>query len=178
MSGQPARSGLRSVPNARARIGTDPVKRERIERRFWPKVEKAPDSECWRWTAAFDWGGYGQFAVTHLSIQPAHRVAYELLIAEVPDELEIDHLCRNRWCVNPAHLEPVTHRENMERGLGTMATPLRTNHCKRGHEFTTTNTVISKRNGARHCKTCQQYRPRHIEYERAYRLRKKLRKQG
>lgn len=89
------------------------------EERFWAKVDRSGD--CWRWTGALARGGYG-FAVVGSRDDPqryrnAHRFAYELSVGPIPEGLELDHLCRNRRCVNPAHLEPVTHSENMRRGV-------------------------------------------------------------
>ena len=83
------------------------------EQRFFEMVEA--DGPCWRWTRATAGGGYGVFRVGGRNT-PAHRWSYEHLIAEVPEGLDLDHLCRNRWCVNPWHLEPVTRAVNARRG--------------------------------------------------------------
>ena len=116
--------------------------------RFWAKVNQTPT--CWLWTASTR-NGYG--AYFHAGqMTPAHRVAYEHLIGPIPEGLEIDHLCRVRACVNPAHLEPVTHQENQLRGpyIGGKANQT---HCIHGHEFTPGNTYI-RPNGTRNCLTC------------------------
>jgi hypothetical protein len=84
-------------------------------------------------------------------VRLAHRVIYEYLVGPIPDGLSIDHLCRVRHCVNPAHLEPVTHRENVLRGQAPTAVNGRKTRCKRGHEFNRT-----VRNGRR-CYTCHLY---------------------
>lgn len=87
--------------------------------RFLPKIAPASNG-CWEWTAArHRVSGYGHF---NLSWRPtmsglAHRLSYEYFVGPIPDGLEIDHLCRNRGCVNPTHLEPVTTRVNLRRGL-------------------------------------------------------------
>lgn len=88
------------------------------EQRFWPKVDKT--STCWLWTGALTLasnkhvGGYGRFRVG-AQMRRAHRYAYELLVGPIPAGLDLDHLCNNRRCVNPAHLEPVTRAVNISR---------------------------------------------------------------
>lgn len=80
--------------------------------RIFPKIEWTPT--CWRWTGAHVSKGYGSFWLDGKA-QPAHRVVYELVKGKIPEGLHLDHLCRNRWCVNPEHLEPVTLQENNRR---------------------------------------------------------------
>jgi hypothetical protein len=92
-------------------------------------------------------------------------VAYELAIGPIPEGLTIDHLCRNRGCVNPAHLEAVTNRTNLLRGDGIAALNARKTHCKRGHEFTPENTYVW-REGTRACRAC------HTAQEQARRQKK------
>ncbi|MFK0288298.1 HNH endonuclease signature motif containing protein [Streptomyces sp. NPDC090499] len=135
------------------------------EDRFWTKVNRSgpislrreAPGRCWVWTASLRADGYGQFRsggrVGGRNVR-AHRVAYELLVSAIPDGLVIDHLCRNRACVNPEHLEPVTHRVNVIRGEGVSAKAARATHCKRGHAFDAENTII-RRSGKRLCKACQ-----------------------
>lgn len=126
------------------------------EERFWAKVNKT--ETCWLWTAVIV-GGYGKFWLDrHVG---AHRFCYELLVGPVPDGLVLDHLCRVRHCVNPDHLEPVTHRENVSRGVGPTAINSQKTHCKRGHPFTKENTGFMRRwkegdgtSLSRFCKTC------------------------
>lgn len=117
------------------------------EERFWNKVQ--PTGFCWLWTAATQRDGYGRFGLTHDHIVQAHRFAYERLVGPIPDGMELDHLCRVRRCVNPDHLEVVTHAENMQRGIHSNSLKLR---CLRGHEYTTHS------GGKRYCNTCRKER--------------------
>lgn len=98
--------------------------------RFWEKVEE--QGECWVWVAGKDWDGYGIFSVGYSSPR-AHRYAYEQLVGPVPAGLELDHLCRNRACVNPAHLDPVTSRVNTLRGESPPSVNAVRVECINGH---------------------------------------------
>lgn len=85
-----------------------------VMERFCGKYIPEPNSGCWLWFGTFSPEGYGRFYM-HGRIQESHRASYQLFVGEIPDGLEIDHLCRVPACVNPSHLEPVTHLENMRR---------------------------------------------------------------
>ena len=117
------------------------------------KVNKT--ETCWLWTAGVNASGYGKFGREPTGPELAHRVAYELLVGPIPDGLVLDHLCRVRICVNPAHLEPVTSGENTRRACRGRT------HCKRGHEFTPENTYIWGR--SRTCVTCRRQYKRQAE---------------
>jgi len=128
------------------------------EQRFWAKVEKT--DTCWHWHGATH-KGYGRFYLspTQRSAR-AHRIAHELLIGPIPDGLVIDHLCRNRACVNPAHMELVTVGENNLRGVGDPAINAAKTHCKYGHPFNAANTIHRRTRNERECRACAQRRTR------------------
>ena len=123
--------------------------RPTVTERFWAKVNKT--DTCWLWTAGTSVEGYGRFRLNDRS-RKAHQVSYEMHVGPIPEGKVLDHLCRVPGCVNPAHLEPVTDRENILRGTAPAAVNAAKTHCKRGHEFTDDNTYWSK--GKRSCKTC------------------------
>lgn len=88
-----------------------------LDKAFWAKVDRRGADECWPWAGSIDSRNtYGRFPVNKVW-RRAHRVAYELLVGPIPDGLTLDHLCRNTRCVNPAHLEPCTARENHRRAV-------------------------------------------------------------
>lgn len=126
--------------------------------RFWVKVDRQTDDSCWPWLGGISTTGYGHTwrdGKTHL----AHRIAYELAVGPVPVDLTLDHLCRNRWCVNPAHLEPTTQRINNIRSDGPSGRNARLTHCLRGHEFTPANTYRPpQRPNSRMCRRCMAIR--------------------
>lgn len=122
--------------------------------RFWEKVDKSGD--CWEWTA-YKLQGYGRFGVGGSyknggRILYAHRWSYEQMIGPIPKGLTIDHLCRNRACVNPDHLEPVTAAENTRRGGRSLIT-----HCPKGHPYSGEN-LMSHPDGSRRCRECNRLR--------------------
>lgn len=127
--------------------------------RFWQKVNT--NGECWEWTAGLDHYGYGAFRLWPQDrVVKAHRYAYELVTGAIDSELTVDHLCRNRRCVNPLHMELVTRGENVRRGESAILTVQRKRaltHCKHGHRFDDANTYI-RPNGNRDCRTCRRER--------------------
>jgi len=114
--------------------------------RFWMKVDMREGEDCWPWRGAIDSGGYGDFRVDGRT-EEAHRLAYEYIKGDIPEGLVIDHLCRNRSCVNPFHMEAVTDGVNILRGVGKSAFHARRTECANGHPFDTINTVYIKRYG-------------------------------
>ena len=127
------------------------------EERFWSKVEKT--ETCWIWKGSLTGGGGYGYLYMGPGANPlwsrAHRFSYELVTGTtIPVGMQLDHLCRNRGCVNPEHLEVVTQHENILRGESLSAQRARQTHCNRGHEYTPENTIRSKR-GQRRCRTCK-----------------------
>lgn len=153
-----------------------------LEERFWSKVDKRGNSECWPWIGAKSTnslykGGFSYGCISRTPAGPnkrlakAHRVAYELLVGSIPDGLTLDHLCKNTLCVNPAHLEPVSQAENILRGNAISARYKRRTHCKRGHMLTEENFYSwpegSAYAGKRTCRLC------HLENSKLYKQRKR-----
>jgi len=122
---------------------------------FWEKVDRRGDTECWEWRGASN-RGYGYLytgwaeradGTRHDRFTQAHRFSYELMVGPIPPGLVIDHLCLNKGCVNPAHLEPVTIAENTTRGAVSRT------HCRRGHPFALH--TMYDRTGYRRCRVCR-----------------------
>lgn len=136
----------------------------RLERRFLGFTPERPEDGCWHWSGKRSRDGYGRFSIaTKWAL--AHRVAYQMFIGPIAEGSEIDHLCHNadatcaggtecphRICVNPAHLEAVTHKTNMHR-TKYIGAKVRQTHCKHGHEYTEANTGRDSR-GNRRCRAC------------------------
>lgn len=136
-----------------------------IAERFWGKVDKSENAPCWTWKGAFQCHGYGTFSRKNKSglwrQVLAHRFAYEDVKGPIPEGLSLDHLCRNPACVNPDHLDPVTHMENCRRGVcadsarhPTAIKNRAKTHCPRGHAYDDQNTYVNSR-GCRCCKICK-----------------------
>ena len=138
-----------------------------IAEKFWPFVEQT--ETCWYWHGVVGTRGYGviqgQYQGQH-RLFFVHRYSYMLHIGEIPETLTIDHLCRNKLCVNPLHLEAVTRWENVRRGDTVTGKNVRKTHCMHGHPFDETNTYYTFA-GTRICKTCARRRDK----ERKERLR-------
>lgn len=117
------------------------------EERFLSKVALPSTDGCMEWMGGKANGGYGRFGVSEGDIRYAHRVAYEHWVGPIPEKKTLDHTCRNKGCVNPDHLEPVSIGENVQRHFALMT------HCKSGrHEFTEENTITH--HGRRSCRAC------------------------
>lgn len=131
--------------------GCAPHKRVPILERFFSYVQREP-SGCWLWIGMLNNKGYGTFYVHEYgNKKAAHIFSYEHFVGPVPEGLELDHLCRMTRCVNYEHLEPVTHKENMHRGVKASRA-----HCAEGHPFSGDNLIID--NGTRRCRICRNRR--------------------
>lgn len=123
----------------------------------WAEKVRLPESPdgCWEWSASRHSSGYGQFYYNGRGNGFAHRFAYERFVGPIPSGLQIDHLCRNRTCVNPSHLEPVTAKENLRRGMGFSGRNARKTHCPKGHPYDEQNTYWRPDGMGKDCLTCR-----------------------
>jgi hypothetical protein len=142
-----------------------PALTPRQQDNFWKKVEVHQPSGCWQWTGCLHRLGYGNLAINHPPVRSyslmAHRVAYTLLIGPIPEDMTVDHLCRNRGCVNPDHMQIVTLKENIHRSFHPNQISRRSGACRKGHrEFR-----VDRRQQV--CKVCER------ESQARYKARKK-----
>jgi hypothetical protein len=132
---------------------------------FWSKVNKDTGiNGCWLWTGNTNNYGYGTFFYRGEKVL-AHRFAYELKVGEIPSGKVIDHLCRNRKCVNPAHMETVSNVVNVLRGIGLFANKKRQTYCIHGHLLAGKNLRI-RSDGHRSCKECERLNSNRHYYQR------------
>lgn len=133
---------------------------------FWKRVERGGANECWPWTGSTTWDRYGLFSWGEPGGKTGHgrphRLAYQLLVGPIPEGLTLDHLCRNRVCCNPAHLEPCTRLENYKRGIHKETTKT---HCPQGHEYAGWNLIVTNK-GHRRCRACFYVAQRRIKAAR------------
>lgn len=135
-----------------------------ILQRFMTKVSRDPLTGCWNWTAYVQPNGYGVFGVGSRTDNSrrrvlTHRWSYEHFVGPIPAGLTIDHLCRNRRCVNPEHLQVVTYRTNLLRGDTITARHAAATTCPQGHPYSEINTYVHPE-GERVCRTCHRERGR------------------
>lgn len=128
-----------------------------MDRQRFEKYVERVDSGCWEWRGYRAYTGYGKCGSVATSYRKdlAHRVAYELYVGPIPDGLTIDHLCRNRGCVNPDHLQPVTLAENIRRAHPERLT------CRRGHDLADSYVEVTRHGREyRRCGVCHRERQR------------------
>lgn len=140
----------------------------RLPARLFDKIMPEPNTGCWLWVGALKSDGYGSVWEGARRTVGAHRLVYELLRGPIPVGLSLDHLCRVPSCVNPDHLEPVTHRVNVLRGASLQALNARKTHCPNGHPYDARD-----RGGGRRCATCT--RERRLAHYAANRERERAR---
>jgi hypothetical protein len=145
------------------RLGVSHPRKAALER-FELNVSPEPNTGCWLWTGALSVAGYAKLRHGFDKSDLAHRFAYQQFRGPIPDGLVLDHLCRNTWCVNPVHLEAVTERINLIRGVSPVGINHRKTHCLRGHELAGTNLYMTNR-GQRYCKECIRIRSRKYKSE-------------
>lgn len=151
----------RRIASLKQRWAAEPRKRLDIRTKLLTKI--AVDAKgCWVWTGAVfrkPYGSYGQLRMENRCVR-AHRISYETFVGPIPEGLELDHLCHNTLCINPAHLEPVTHHENMQRRKDSNQP-----HCKHGHLYTPETTHIRSCDGVRECRICMRARSLRYYYK-------------
>ncbi len=160
--GHPECRGCIHLAHARAYRKKNPIPKPRLGpprtdpyERLMKRVVKQPNG-CWLAKSSKGW--YSQVSFGFRNNLMGHRVVYERLKGKIPEGMHLDHLCRVKNCVNPDHLEPVTIKENVLRGVGLSAQNAKKTHCIRGHPFNEDNTLYKMRNGRliRSCRACQQ----------------------
>jgi hypothetical protein len=156
VKGQPVQFRRGHNVRLRPRRSSSPI-------RLLSLLKTDPVSGCWRWTGYIGGGGYGTVMLKRQGAGKkrhvlAHRFVYSILVGPVPPDLTLDHLCRNRACVNPAHLEPVTMRVNVLRGIGPAALNARKEYCSRGHILP----PVSPDGGPRKCQPCMTVHHRNL----------------
>lgn len=129
---------------------------------FEARIERT--DSCWNWVGTIALNGYGTIKIGGRkgSRVYAHRLAYSMFVGPIPDGMDLDHLCRNRRCANPSHLEPVTRQTNVLRGVGpSLLGKLNgaKTQCKSGHAFDDANTRY-RPSGGRTCRECERNRRR------------------
>jgi len=126
--------------------------------RFFAKIEKT--ESCWLWNGSIMPSGYGQFKLVRTESGYAHRASYEHFVGPIPKELQIDHICKIRNCVNPEHLRVVTPQENCEDHIVSV--------CRNGHDYTPENTY--RHRGKKYCRKCQRLSSKFRRQRRTIRL--------
>lgn len=128
---------------------------ERVAQRVFGRILIDAETGCWEWVGSLNDDGYAQFALSHTFTKRVARFLYEEEYGPLDPSIHLDHLCRNRPCVNPAHLDPVTPRVNILRGVGPTAINARREYCTNGHDLSDPDVLYVRPNGWRQCRVCQ-----------------------
>lgn len=120
--------------------------------RFWSKVDKTPT--CWNWTAGKYVDGYGIFGFNG-GVVRSHRFSFEIVNGKIPTNHEIHHKCKNKLCVNPEHLEAITHKNHQRLYNNLIKSQLTRTYCPQGHEYNKKNTYVYHKSGSRYCRICR-----------------------
>lgn len=151
------------------RLYTEKGKKDMTKERLMAKLKDV--NGCWEWQGYIHTSGYGRYYKSHGKTFLVHREMYKYVKGEIPEDLVIDHLCRNRKCANPDHMEVVTRGENVLRGTAPSAQHAKVTHCPQGHPYSGTNLAhsLNQKTGnlARVCKACRKI------YDAKKHLRKK-----
>ena len=131
----------------------DSLLNEKQIQKFIKRIKMDLLSDCWNWVGYLSKDGYARISINGIQSY-GHRLSYQYWKGNIPNGLQLDHLCRNRKCVNPNHLECVTTQENIRRGFSIATINSLKTHCKRGHEYTVKNTWYRKDRTGRFCKKC------------------------
>ena len=136
-----------------------------LEDRIWAHIVPEPNTGCWFWSGSHNNSGYARINLKTTKSKTGwktcylHRVTYEMYVGPIPNGKQIDHLCRQRGCCNPEHLEAVTPQQNVARGLASAVNAAHKTHCPYGHEYNDDNTYIDSK-GWQHCNECRRQRDR------------------
>lgn len=157
------------------------LRRMSLEDRLMARVIMIPESTCWHWTGCIDRDGYAKMSTKNRPTM-VYRISYELFVGPIPEGMVIDHICRQRDCVNPKHLEVVTSRENTMRSpIAPAALNARKTHCSEGHELVDASHPSKKQRGCLICcaqKSLDRYHANKVAINALRKIRRDSRKVG
>lgn len=136
-----------------------------IAAKLTSEIKVDPEAGCWEWQGMLNKDGYGLMSVSGLN-RTVHRLSYLIFNGEIDSHFQIDHLCRNRRCINPKHLDAVLQMENLRRGFGLAGVNIRKQRCPSGHAYSPENTYVNPKSGHRKCLTCQREASKRRYYDK------------